>query len=155
MQPVQPVQPVQSIMPIPSSFPLVDEILQSHAQVGTDSLRTTGRVHPGSAGGLGLWRSSVLACRRQNIVQWLPVACTMPAKILPAITPERCTGCGRCVAACASHVLSLHIHKWVKTARLDDASACTACAQCLVVCPFGAVRMVRVGGKSISYEIRA
>lgn len=67
----------------------------------------------------------------------------MPPKFIPAIDPARCTACGRCVAACPPHVLSLHPHGWVKTAVLDDAQACTGCAQCLVVCPFAAVRMVR------------
>ena len=32
----------------------------------------------------------------------------MPAAFLPAIDPARCTACGRCVAVCAPHVLSLH-----------------------------------------------
>jgi len=67
----------------------------------------------------------------------------MPATILPAINAARCTGCGRCVAVCAPHVLSLHPRGWVKTAALDDAAGCTGCAQCRVVCPFGAVRMMR------------
>lgn len=67
----------------------------------------------------------------------------MPAAFLPAIDPARCTACGRCVAACPPHVLSLHPLGWVKTAALDDAAHCTGCAQCKVVCPFGAVRMVR------------
>ena len=67
----------------------------------------------------------------------------MPATMLPAINPARCTGCGRCVAVCAPHVLSLHPLGWVKTAALDDAAGCTGCAQCRVVCPFGAVRMMR------------
>ena len=67
----------------------------------------------------------------------------MPAAFLPAIDPARCTACGRCVAACAPHVLSLHPKGWVKTAALDDVAGCTGCAQCKVVCPFGAVRMVR------------
>jgi ferredoxin len=71
----------------------------------------------------------------------------MPAKALPTINPTRCTGCGRCVAACGPHALSLHPHDWVKTAALDDASGCTGCAQCMVVCPFGAVRMVRAVDK--------
>ncbi len=67
----------------------------------------------------------------------------MPAAFLPTIAPERCTGCGRCVAACEPHVLSLHPQGWVKVAALDDAAGCTGCAQCLVVCPFGAVHMRR------------
>ena len=74
----------------------------------------------------------------------------MPAAFLPTIAPTRCTGCGRCVAACAAHVLSLHPLGWVKTAALDDAAHCTGCAQCKVVCPFGAVRMVRASNLAAS-----
>ena len=74
----------------------------------------------------------------------------MPGKSLPTIHAARCTGCGRCVAACGPHVLSLHPHGWVKAAALDDAAGCTGCAQCLVVCPFGAVRMVRAVDKMAS-----
>jgi ferredoxin len=68
---------------------------------------------------------------------------TMPARFLPVITPTRCTGCGRCVAACGPHVLSLQPQGWVKVAALDDAEGCTGCAQCQVACLFGAVRMER------------
>lgn len=67
-------------------------------------------------------------------------------RCVPAIDPARCTGCGRCVAACPPHVLSLHPLGWVKTAALDDAAHCTGCAQCRVVCPFDAVQMVRPAG---------
>ena len=60
---------------------------------------------------------------------------------LPAIDPRRCTGCGRCVGACAPHVLSLQAQRWRKHAVLDDATRCTGCSQCAVVCPFRAIRM--------------
>lgn len=62
---------------------------------------------------------------------------------LPEIDPARCTGCGRCVAVCPPHVLSLHTVLWDKRAVLDDATACTACAACAVVCPFHAISMRR------------
>ncbi len=67
----------------------------------------------------------------------------MPAPTLPRIDPARCTGCGRCVAVCAPHVLSLEPRGWVKVAVLDDAPGCTGCARCQGVCPFGAARMQR------------
>jgi ferredoxin len=72
----------------------------------------------------------------------LPVA-------LPAIDPARCTGCGRCVAACPPHVLWLEVEgpqAWgPKRAVLHDAPGCTGCARCAVVCPFDAIRMQRLG----------
>ncbi len=65
---------------------------------------------------------------------------------MPRINPDRCTGCGWCVAVCPPHVLSLHaLHAAGdgKTSVLDDAQACTGCALCAVRCPFDAIEMVR------------
>ncbi len=64
-----------------------------------------------------------------------------PARSLPAIDPARCTGCGRCVAACAPHVLCLERQGWEKTALLHDAAGCTGCRLCALRCPFGAIEM--------------
>jgi ferredoxin len=64
---------------------------------------------------------------------------------LPVIDPDRCTGCGRCVAVCEPHVLWLvadHPKGWgPKHAVLHDEAGCTACVQCWVACPFDAIRM--------------
>ena len=67
----------------------------------------------------------------------------MPPR-LPAIDPARCTGCGRCVGACAPHLLSLQAVRWKKHAVLQDAPRCIGCSECAVVCPFGAIRMRRL-----------
>jgi ferredoxin len=56
---------------------------------------------------------------------------------------SRCTGCGRCVAACAVRVLWLERMGFDKRAVLHRPSGCTGCAQCAVVCPVHAVRMRR------------
>lgn len=75
----------------------------------------------------------------------------MTAKALPTVNPDRCTGCGWCVAICPPHVLSLQAHgdgRWgPKRAVLHDAAGCTGCALCAVRCPFGAIAMAKVGTK--------
>ncbi|AVS76613.1 4Fe-4S ferredoxin [Paracidovorax avenae] len=76
-------------------------------------------------------------------------------KALPDINADRCTGCGRCVAVCAPHVLSLGTEgspgregapspPWgPKRSVLHDPAGCTGCALCAVHCPFDAIRMER------------
>jgi ferredoxin len=63
------------------------------------------------------------------------------ARRLPQIGP-RCTGCGRCVAACEPHVLWLEpAPGFRKTALLHAPDRCTGCSDCAVVCPVHAIRM--------------
>lgn len=64
-----------------------------------------------------------------------------PARLLPEIDPQRCTGCGRCIAACGPHVLVLERRGWDKVSSLVDESACTGCRHCAWRCPFGAIAM--------------
>jgi ferredoxin len=73
--------------------------------------------------------------------QWPHHASARPG--LPVIDPDRCTGCGWCVAVCPPHVLSLHPRGVAKVSALDDAGGCTGCALCAVRCPFDAIAMVR------------
>jgi ferredoxin len=72
----------------------------------------------------------------------MPAVTTRPPR-LPAVDRARCTGCGRCVAICPPHVLSLETVHWVKTAVLHEPARCTGCSDCAVVCPFRAITMRR------------
>jgi ferredoxin len=62
---------------------------------------------------------------------------------LPEVEPRKCTGCGRCVAACGPHLLSLEVSHYRKKAvlQMDEMGTCTGCSRCAVVCPFSAIRM--------------
>jgi ferredoxin len=60
---------------------------------------------------------------------------------VPVIDPQRCTGCGRCVAVCAPRLLSLEVVRWEKLSVLHDPQRCTGCNQCAVNCPFHAITL--------------
>ena len=67
-----------------------------------------------------------------------------PAPRLPDIDPDRCTGCGRCVAGCEPRVLSLETRAdWRKSAVLHARADCTGCSLCALRCPFQAITMRR------------
>jgi ferredoxin len=63
------------------------------------------------------------------------------ARRLPDIDPTRCTGCGRCVAACDLHLLSLESVRWVKVSVLHAPERCTGCNACAAICPFDAITL--------------
>ena len=62
---------------------------------------------------------------------------------LPEITPNKCTGCGWCVAACPENMLVLETIAGKKSATLENPDPCTGCAKCIPACNFGAIRMVK------------
>lgn len=61
------------------------------------------------------------------------------------IDAGRCKGCGRCVAACSSRLLSLEVKDGKKTVVLDYSERCSACDRCVTECPFEAIRGGTVG----------
>jgi ferredoxin len=81
-----------------------------------------------------------------NTNELVPLAATRPAHTrrrvpLPHIDPHRCTGCGRCVAACEPHLLSLEAVRWTKRSVLHEPQRCTGCSRCARRCPFDAITM--------------
>ena len=55
------------------------------------------------------------------------------------IAPERCSGCGRCVAVCPEKILTLQSFGHRKRAVLTAPSRYTRCAICVTACPLDAV----------------
>lgn len=61
---------------------------------------------------------------------------------LPEVAMARCTGCGRCVAACRERLLTLEVTGYRKHAFLREPARCTRCLDCLdcvAACPVGAL----------------
>jgi len=65
------------------------------------------------------------------------------AERLAVIDTRSCTGCGRCVAVCDPHLLSLEVVRWKKFAVMHEPERCTGCSACAVACPFHAITMRR------------
>ena len=92
------------------------------------------------------WRA--LGCSMHNTapqqMTGIVGAAAAPARRrLPQIDAQRCTGCGRCVGACAPQVLSLEVQHWRKFSALSNAERCTGCSLCMLRCPFDAISMVK------------
>ncbi|HEX8960690.1 MAG TPA: 4Fe-4S dicluster domain-containing protein [Geobacteraceae bacterium] len=58
---------------------------------------------------------------------------------LPKVCPARCTGCGRCVAACPGRLFTLETTGYRKQAVLNAPDLCSSCLRCVAECPVGAV----------------
>ena len=52
----------------------------------------------------------------------------------------RCTGCGRCVAACNEKLLTLDLCGTRKTAVIRNAERCNLCGKCVSECLVGAMK---------------
>lgn len=56
----------------------------------------------------------------------------------PKILADKCVGCGKCVASCPQHTISVTEKRGKKTAKIDH-SKCIRCYCCQELCPIGAV----------------
>ncbi|WP_223922099.1 4Fe-4S binding protein [Geobacter sp. AOG2] len=52
---------------------------------------------------------------------------------------ERCSGCGRCVAACLLRLITLEQRGYRKAALITSIEHCTRCGACIESCPIGAL----------------
>ena len=58
----------------------------------------------------------------------------------PIATPEKCRGCGECVASCPQHTIEMTERKGKKIARIRH-SDCIRCYCCQELCPFEAIKI--------------
>ena len=58
---------------------------------------------------------------------------------VPQIDTGRCSGCGRCVAACLQRLITLETTGYRKHAVVTKAKLCTCCGACVTACPLDAI----------------
>jgi NAD-dependent dihydropyrimidine dehydrogenase PreA subunit len=98
---------------------------------------------------------AALAAWALSVTLWSMHGTKLPADTaarsgrVPEIDSQRCTGCGRCVAACDLHLLSLERQRWEKFAVLQEPDRCSGCSECAVRCPFHAIAMKRPASTGI------
>ncbi len=63
-------------------------------------------------------------------------ACSAKSNFLARVDPQKCQGCGLCVARCVFYAVSLEKEKAVV-----DPDKCYGCGVCSVTCPTGAVKL--------------
>jgi len=64
---------------------------------------------------------------------------TRRPKTAPLIDTKRCSGCGRCVAACPERIITLETVRHRKSAYITEPQRCSACGRCITACPIEAI----------------
>jgi ferredoxin len=62
---------------------------------------------------------------------------------IPLINADRCSGCGRCIAACQLGLFAFELQGWRKVSVLQDSDRCNGCAKCAAVCAIQIISMQR------------
>ncbi|HIJ96327.1 MAG TPA: 4Fe-4S binding protein [Desulfuromonadales bacterium] len=62
---------------------------------------------------------------------------------VPVVDRARCSGCGRCVAACPLRIITLDSIGHRKCAVIVSSEKCTYCGACIPACPVDAIIISR------------
>ncbi|MBI2353603.1 MAG: 4Fe-4S dicluster domain-containing protein [Deltaproteobacteria bacterium] len=57
----------------------------------------------------------------------------------PGVVAGRCSGCGRCAAACPQHLFTLETRGFRKAAVKQYPQRCSCCGRCVAGCPMEAI----------------
>lgn len=64
-----------------------------------------------------------------------------PAAVAPVVDHRRCSGCGRCVAACSLRILSLEPVGYRKQVVVAFSLPCNGCGACVEACPLEVLQL--------------
>lgn len=71
----------------------------------------------------------------------------MTSPVTTTIDPDKCSGCGQCLAVCPDRTLTL-----VAGRAAVSGERCLACGHCLAVCPTGAISVAALAADSLHFH---